>query len=213
MDQPVIKDIQTIGITSSGAIITWTADYQSSGIVQWGRTTDYEFSMPVNIEYPGQPSIQIRGLTPDTTYYYKITLDGKSGTAAHSPTQVFKTLEPLYKKSLMISGISISAITGNSATITWVTDIPSIGQVDYDVNLPYANSTPPESNPLYAHTVTLTNLIDNASYHFRVRSTDSAGNIATSADTVFVTPAIQRTMATLNYQAQHCGCRGQRYAR
>jgi hypothetical protein len=212
--QPHITDIQTIGITSSSATVTWTADNPCSGVVQWGKTTAYELSTPVSIESPGQPTVRLTALTPDTTYFYKITLNGFDGTPVTGPSQAFRTLEPLYTNSLSISGIKVSDITGNSVTITWKTEVPSIGQVEYDVDFPFSNITPPDGSPRCDHTLTLTNLIDNATYHYRVKATDPAGNARISTDSAFVTPPIPRTLATsMTRLASHCGCKGIRYGR
>jgi hypothetical protein len=212
--QPHIKDIQTIGITSSSAIVTWAADSPFSGAVQWGKTTGYEFSAPVSIESPGQPAVRLTGLAPATMYFYKITVNGPDGTSVTGPSQAFRTLAPLYVGSLSISGIKVSDITGSSVTITWKTEVPSIGQVEYDVDFPFSNITPPDGSPRYDHTLTLTNLIDNATYHYRAKATDPAGNVCISTDSAFVTPPIQHTLTTtMTRLISHCGCKGVRYGR
>jgi hypothetical protein len=214
-DQPSIKGIQTLGITSSGATVTWTADYPLSGIVQWGKTTDYKFTQPVAAEPGGQSTVRLTGLTPSTKYYYRITLTSNSGKPITSPTQAFETLEPLNAGPMLISGINVSGISGDSATITWTTSLPSSGQVEYGTTLPYGNITPPDARALYSHTVILTSLIDNTSYYFRVSSTDPAGNVSTSVDTVFVTANVERMAVIMNMSrlASRCGCKGHRYGR
>jgi hypothetical protein len=211
-DQAYIKHIQTIGITSSAATVTWSTDYPSSGSVQWGKTTDCESTIPVNLKPGSQPAVRLTGLTAKTTYYYGITLNGKSGMPITSPIQTFETLDPLYTRSLLISSVSVSELTGNSATIAWTTNAPSICRVEYGTNLPYGNITGPNGSPLYSHAVTLTNLADNAFYHFRVGAIDLSGNVTASEDTIFLTPSIQSVQNT-DHLASHCGCHGRWYAR
>jgi hypothetical protein len=211
-DQAYIKHIQTIGITSSGATVTWMTDYPSSGSVHWGMTTDCQSAIAVNLEPGSQPEVRLTGLGTKTTYYYWITLNGNNGMPITSPIQTFETLEPLYPRSLLISIANISELTSNSATITWTTNAPSICRVEYDTSLPYGNITRANVSPLYSHSITLTDLIDNVFYHFRIEAKDLAGNITKSEDTIFLTPAIQR-VENANNLASHCGCHGRWYAR
>lgn len=87
-----------------------------------------------------------------------------------------------------ISAVSASNITQTAATITWTTDENANSTVEYGLTTSYgqtASDTPLVTN----HTIGLTGLSDSTTYHYRVKSTDAAGNQATSSDATFQTGA------------------------
>src|SRR5207245_96106 len=87
----------------------------------------------------------------------------------------------------VISLASASNISSAAATITWATNEASDSQVEYGPTTAYGSATPVNSSLLTAHAVTLTGLLANTTYHYRVKSRDAAGNLATSADFTFTT--------------------------
>ena len=87
----------------------------------------------------------------------------------------------------LVSGVTASAITSSGATITWTTDEVSDSQVEYGLTTTYSSSTPVTASLVTSHLVTLSGLAGTQLYHFRVRSHDAAGNLATSTDFTFTT--------------------------
>jgi hypothetical protein len=87
----------------------------------------------------------------------------------------------------MISGVSAVLITASSATIVWATSTAGDSQMDYGPTTAYGAST--SRNPTLAvyHVQTLSGLTPNTVYHYRVKSRDAAGNLATSGDFSFTT--------------------------
>ncbi len=88
-----------------------------------------------------------------------------------------------------ISAIATSGITGNSATVTWTTNEASTSQVEFGLTTDYGSVTTVNAALVLSHSVGLTGLVGSTTYHFRVRSRDAAGNLATSADGTFATAA------------------------
>jgi beta-lactamase superfamily II metal-dependent hydrolase len=86
----------------------------------------------------------------------------------------------------VISGETASNLTATGATITWTTDEASNSVVEYGLTTSYGSSA---SNPanVTSHSVPLSSLAANTLYHYRVKSTDGAGNTATSVDHSFQT--------------------------
>src|SRR2546426_5809029 len=82
----------------------------------------------------------------------------------------------------VISLVSAFNIASSQATITWAPYKATDSQVDYGPTMAYGSSTPLNSSLLTAHAVTLTGLLATTTYHYRVKSRDAAGNLATSAD-------------------------------
>jgi len=88
----------------------------------------------------------------------------------------------LNDEALHISAVSATFIGKTSATIKWTTDQPASTQVDYGNTTRYGSSTTLDSKLVTSHSVNLTGLDSQSTYHYRVKSTDAAGNQAVSAD-------------------------------
>jgi hypothetical protein len=87
-----------------------------------------------------------------------------------------------------ISGITSSKLTIAAATISWRTDENATSQVEYGLTLGYGSLAKLDTSLATSHTITLTGLRPDTTYHFRVLSRDAAGNLAASRDSSFVTP-------------------------
>jgi hypothetical protein len=59
--------------------------------------------------------------------------------------------------------------------------------VEYGLTTSYGSSTTLDSNPVTSHGVNLTGLSSFKTYHYRVKSSDAAGNPTSSADYTFIT--------------------------
>lgn len=86
----------------------------------------------------------------------------------------------------VISNVQATAITASGATITWTTDEASNSVVEYGLTTSYGSSASNAAN-VTSHSIPLTGLSANTLYHYRVKSTDAAGNTATSVDHTFQT--------------------------
>jgi len=87
----------------------------------------------------------------------------------------------------VVSSVSASSITANSAVITWTTDEPALGYVNYGSapeNAPSGSDwtiTPYDNSwaaYITSHSYTLSNLKSNTLYTFRVYNNDAKGNSA-----------------------------------
>ena len=87
----------------------------------------------------------------------------------------------------VITNVQSTNIGTNSATITWTTNENSSSQIEYGTTSSYGTSNTVDSSLTAAHSMTLTGLAPNTTYHFRVKSSDAAGNLATSVDNTFTT--------------------------
>ncbi|RJO59289.1 fibronectin type III domain-containing protein [Candidatus Parcubacteria bacterium] len=88
----------------------------------------------------------------------------------------------------IISSVSTSNITKDSATISWTTNEPATSYVDFGPTDIYGN-TLGDGAMVSAHSVSLLGMTPETLYHFRIRSKDAAGNEAVSTDTTFTTLA------------------------
>jgi uncharacterized lipoprotein YddW (UPF0748 family) len=88
----------------------------------------------------------------------------------------------------VIGSVTVTQVTNTSARINWITDEPANTIVDYGASPSYGLSV---TNPALAsvHSQPLNSLSPATTYHFRVRSRDAQGNLATSGDFSFTTLA------------------------
>jgi hypothetical protein len=92
-----------------------------------------------------------------------------------------------------ITSVKAGGVTSSDATITWTTDEPSDSLVEYGTTTAYGSSSAPNASLVTTHSVALTGLSGSTLYHYRVKSKDSSGNLATSADFTFTTAAAPAT--------------------
>ena len=88
----------------------------------------------------------------------------------------------------MITDVSSSGVTGSSATITWTTDEKATSQVEYSTTGAFSSTSDLDSSLATSHSVSLSGLTANSTYHYRVKSLDEAGNESVSGDNTFSTP-------------------------
>ncbi|TSC72820.1 MAG: fibronectin, type III domain-containing protein, partial [Parcubacteria group bacterium Gr01-1014_38] len=87
----------------------------------------------------------------------------------------------------VISGVQASGVTATGATITWTTDEAADSQVEYGLTTTYGSSTPLNPAMVTSHSMALSGLTASTLYHYRVKSRDTSGNLATSGDFLFTT--------------------------
>jgi len=91
----------------------------------------------------------------------------------------------------LITNVSARDFTETATTITWSTDEPATSQVEYGMTISYGSTTPLDESLVTSHSVSLSGLEPNTTYHFKVRSKDSSGNEAISGNytSTTITPA------------------------
>ena len=78
-------------------------------------------------------------------------------------------------------------LSPDSATIEWTTNEGATSQVEYGLTSGYGSFSPPDSNLVLNHSVTISDLAEVTPYHYRVHSQDEVGNESVSGDFIFQT--------------------------
>jgi regulation of enolase protein 1 (concanavalin A-like superfamily) len=86
-----------------------------------------------------------------------------------------------------ITGVSSSNISASATAITWTTNEDANAQVEYGVTTSYGIATQSDQGFSTSHSQTLADLTPSTLYHYRVKSRDLSGNLATSPDFTFTT--------------------------
>jgi len=184
---PAISQVAASSVTSSAATITWTTNEASNTQVEYGTTTSYGNLSPLNTSLVTNHSIVVAGLAPSTTYNYRVRSRDAAGNLGLSGNFTFITTAAADTTPPAISSVSVTNITVNSATITWITNEASDTQVDYGTTTSYGSSTPLPTPLVINHSATLSGLAGATTFNFRVKSRDAAGNLAASTNFTFTT--------------------------
>ncbi len=197
-----VPDIYNVTATiesATSASISWTTTAAATGQVEYGTTTAYSQTSLANTQQAAVHTIVLAGLKPGTTYHYAAVSNGGTAGKVISTDQTFTTpaaagpaiASPAAGK-MALTGAGSSATA--SVTITWSTIEPSSSQVLYSSGLwhrTYFNASPiTNDSGVTSHSVTLTGLMPNATYHYAVQGTDSSGRTTYSQDQTFRTPAV-----------------------
>jgi hypothetical protein len=73
------------GLTVSSARVTWSTDVVSDGQVEYGLTTAYGLSTPVDQAMDTRHDMQLTGLAPGAAYHYHVRSRDAAGALSASP--------------------------------------------------------------------------------------------------------------------------------
>jgi hypothetical protein len=122
-------------------------------------------------------------LSSGHTYYFAVTAYDTSGNESGYSNEVSKAILAAPDTTPpSISGVASSGVTSTGATITWTTNEASDSQVEYGATASYGSSTAPDASLRMSHSQALAGLSAGTLYHYRVKSKDADGNLATSGD-------------------------------
>jgi len=186
-NQYIIKNY--VNILSGGEIDFFVDEYDAAGVYISGQ-----YHQGINATSPTTVGDVNFGYLPTSAAVAKARLqvivhganvnafyDGAEWINASGIDTPADTIAPV------ISGVAASAITGASANATWATDETSTSQVEYGLTATYGSTTTLDATMTATHSVALTGLAANTTYHYRVISKDAAGNATTSGDFTFTT--------------------------
>lgn len=192
---PTITNIAVSGITETSATITWTTDQISSTGINYGPAGMLNQNASES-HLTKSHNKTLTGLTASTAYQFTV-ISANTTDPLHtiSALQSFTTLgsvSPVVVDTVapVISNVAATiSSTSTSASVTWSTDEASDSQVEYGVTTTYGTVTSLQTSLSTSHSVNIGSLTAGTTYHYRVKSKDSAGNLATSGDFAFTTPS------------------------
>src|SRR6266481_4442318 len=86
----VITNVQTASITTSSSQIVWATNVPANSSVDFGTTTAYGNSTPVDSTMVTSHQVTLSGLAAGTTYYYQVNSTDSKGNNGHGGNK-FKT--------------------------------------------------------------------------------------------------------------------------
>ncbi len=144
-----------------------------------------------HMQFDGNPSTTPHA-NPDPTGNYVLFASNWDGTQKNldrsSRNDAFLLVVPPLPTPAKISGINVSDIKTDSATITWTTDKPTDTYLEYGLNDSYGDDETGDPILTTKHKINLNDIFSDSTYHFRIKATDLNGITATSDDQIFDTP-------------------------
>lgn len=188
---PAIQNPSISPITDTGAVVAWQTDEPATSQVMICDPDDTCTWTEPDETLVTNHSVTLTDLDPNSTYHLTLISEDESENET-TYERDFTTSAQADTTAPVISGVAVSTTTDISATIEWSTDEEATSQVEYGTTADYGSTTTLDEELTTSHSLTLTDLEADTTYHFRVKSKDASGNEATSdTDQTFETlPAI-----------------------
>ncbi len=188
---PKISNVSPSAVDENSATIHWTTDVPSNSTVVY--TTDSKFQKGLQTittnDLVVDHNVTITGLTVNTRYYFKVLSKDSSGVESFDDNggKYYQFATTQDTTPPQITNVSASLTKSDSAVITWLTNEPATSEV---INVSGGSNKNPgkDSTLTIKHSIVLTGLQPQTTYTYSVRSTDKAGNTATSSQYSFTTP-------------------------
>jgi hypothetical protein len=196
---PASTDAVAVGPTAATlqAALNPEGGEETTFSFQYGAGTTYGQSAPIPpAELSAEPfesqtvEAPISGLTPETTYHFRVVATNKAGETTTGPDQTFETLP-----SVSIISTSASSVTSSSAKLEAELDPHGLlteYQFEYGPTATYGFLAPPQPTSAGAGSravdvgAVLQGLQPGAVYHFRVVAHNALGPVA-GPDVAFTT--------------------------
>ncbi|TSC92841.1 MAG: fibronectin type III domain-containing protein [Candidatus Berkelbacteria bacterium Licking1014_7] len=174
---------QVSNIKATSVVITWATDKSSSSIVNFGATTNYGAQMGNFTEKVKDHTVYLTGLTPNTTYHYKVASEDRAGNIGESEDKTFAT-----PKEPAVSGLQITDITLNSAIVSFETATIVHATIKYGTTTNYGAAIEEDSGSYTTqHTIRFANLTQGTIYNVKISGVDEQGEQVNSDNYTFST--------------------------
>ena len=105
-----ITNVQTASVTTSSSQVVWTTNVAADSSVDYGTTTSYGNSTPVDSTMVTSHQMTLSGLAAGTTYYYQVNSTDSKGNHGHGGNKFNTT-------GFSLSGAITPTAAGNGATV------------------------------------------------------------------------------------------------
>ena len=180
---PTLLNEPEVLVKTKSATVNWTTSRTASSFVKYGKSSgDYGEEVGTS-EQVSAHEINLSGLDPGTTYYYKVLWTDEDGNIGESSESTFST-----NPAPIVSTVKITDASLYSAYVTFVIKNSTKVSIQYGKTTNYGETMDLSTSLNGAeNTVKLENLEQGTEYHLRIQAFDEEGNIFTSDDYVFET--------------------------
>jgi len=180
---PTVSNVTTSNINLDNATINFTTNYATAVQLQYGGGVLANTQNLNTSTSSSSYSIPLSGLSPGTTYSFKLNPYDTSGNIYDNPTTFTFDTPP----QPVISNVQFSPVPGaltGTENIFWTTNVATSSQISYGL-LGDARTNELDTTLTTNHEMTMTDLSYNTQYSVTATSVDSLGNVANSDLQVF----------------------------
>ncbi len=187
---PVISNL-TFNPAKTQTEVRWKTDEYSNSIVYWSTNPSIDTSSTTankitKNNFTKDHRIILKNLTASTTYYVVVQSRDYSGNISLSSSGSFTTKAPSTDNQLPVLSNIVTVVGTSTIQVGWKTNENTTDRVYYSTILPVvlnASTTSFVSNAssTKTHLLLITGLNPNTTYYLVIESTDTAGNVTTSA--------------------------------
>ncbi|MBU0708050.1 fibronectin type III domain-containing protein [Patescibacteria group bacterium] len=180
---PRVSDVKFQNKSEGETEVTWTTNVPTTSTVEY-YSADIPSKTQGNTALVNDHSILLFGLDDATTYSTKIRGIDQFGYEAVSDELTFTTLEDTTPP--IVSNVKSESNTVGSGDaskiqiiVSWQTNEPTTSKAEYGEGLSndaYSGETEENAELVFEHLIVISGLSQARTYHFRVVSTDKAGN-------------------------------------
>src|SRR6266704_3409015 len=127
----VITNVQTGSVTTSSSQVVWTTNVPANSSIDYGTTTVYGNSTPVDSGMVTSHQMTLSGLAAGTTYYYQVNSTDSKGNNGHGGNK-------FHTGGFSLSGTINPAAAGNGATVALSGTASATGTADNSGNYTFA---------------------------------------------------------------------------
>ena len=179
----VPNNLSGTALSSSQINLSWSPATDNVGVVGYKI-----YRSGAQIATSTTANYQNTNLSPSTSYSYTVSaFDAAGNVSAQSASVTVLSLPIADVAPPQLNGIQAVNLGSRSATIVWQTNEGATTRVEFGRTSAYGTLSVLNVNLVTSHSVTLSGLARNTTYHFRVLSKDAAGNSAVSGDYTFTT--------------------------
>ena len=184
---PLLAGLEVSSITRSSATITWTSNAPASSQVDYGVFAVDAAHSSLDPSLVTFHSVVLTGLTPGTTFRYRIRSVTANGGLGFSFENTFTTAPA--GSGPEVASLAPRQVTASTATLGWATSTGTVAQVEYGTTSNYGLFTVLRVFTTPNQQLTLSNLQPGTRYHYRVKAWDATGALGASGDATFRTAA------------------------
>jgi peptidoglycan hydrolase-like protein with peptidoglycan-binding domain/phosphodiesterase/alkaline phosphatase D-like protein len=206
---PVVSGVGSVTLGITDATLAWTTNELAVSILEYGTTQSYGSNATLSVTAGLEHTATLTGLIGGTTYYYCIHATDLSSNTTNScphsfttePVAVTAPVTPTDTTAPQISLITVAPITTTGATVAWTTNELATSQIQYGTTINYGQTSSLGGTASLTHSTTLASLSPDTTYHYRLTSTDTSGNVGLSSDETFTTDALPQVQTQVQSQA------------
>ena len=187
---PVISDIAA-GIDSAtlNVLVVWATNELANGRVDYGPTSSYGSSTPLNPELTTSHFFTIEGIPQGQTLHYRVRSADQFGNEAVSGDRTIvvavDNTAPSYTMDAPIFGVGTAKLTFHASEVSFGSFHWGVGNVN-EHSLPLGSI----ESPAVKHVAQLTGLVPQTTYQTKIVLVDMSGNVTEESSTLFFPGAI-----------------------